>query len=313
MPLLNDPYIGLHPQGRKALAEQAWARLRANKHGDLKRWLEALDKMPTGSPATDLDCHAPVVGTDVTDMQALHDSLQVLHPWRKGPLNLGGIEIDTEWRSDWKWQRVGPHLNLQAKRVLDVGCGNGYFGLRMLADGAELVVGIDPTMGFVMQWLAMQKLAPDVNNFVLPLGIEELPEDLPGFDCVLSMGVLYHRRDHLEHLRRLKELTLPGGQILLETLIVESEGAATLLPNGRYARMRNVHAIPSLTTLLDWLEQAGLSDHQVIDVSRTSLDEQRTTQWMRFESLRESLDANDLSLTVEGHPSPVRAAVLINI
>lgn len=311
--MINDPYMALHKQGRKQLAEQAWTRLRTNKHGDLKRWLEALQRMPTGSPLTDLDRSAPQVGTNVQDMQALHESLQALHPWRKGPLNLGGIEIDTEWRSDWKWERVGPHLDLQGKQVLDVGCGNGYFGLRMLAEGAGLVVGIDPTMGFVMQWLAMQKLAPDVNNFVLPLGIQELPADTAGFECVLSMGVLYHRRDHLEHLKRLKELTLAGGQVLLETLIVETEGAATLSPKGRYARMRNVHAIPSLTTLLDWLEQAGLKNHKVIDVSTTSLDEQRTTQWMRFESLRESLDENDLSMTVEGHPSPVRAAVLINV
>ena len=164
-----------------------------------------------------------------------------------------------------------------------------------------------------MQWLAMQKLAPGLNNFVLPLGIEELAEDVQAFDLVLSMGVLYHRRDHLEHLQRLKELALPGGQVLLETLIVETPGEDILLPDGRYARMRNVHAIPSLATLLEWLNQVGMTRHRVIDVSRTTLEEQRTTQWMRFESLQESLDANNPQLTVEGHPAPVRAAVLIDV
>lgn len=313
MPLITDPYRALHDQGRSALAEQAWTRLRTNKHGDLPRWLKALDRMPVGTPLTQLDRAAPVVGMDVADTQLLYDCLQALHPWRKGPLNLGGIEIDTEWRSDWKWNRIYSQLELQGRQVLDVGSGNGYFGLRMLAQGARLVVGIDPTMGFVMQWLAMQKLAPDLNNFVLPLGIEELPPDLAPFDCVLSMGVLYHRRDHLVHLQRLKELTLPGGQILLETLIVAAEGQAVLQPDGRYARMRNVHAIPSLATLLDWLDQAGLPQHQVLDVSKTTLDEQRSTAWMRFESLRESLDENDLDLTVEGHPAPVRAAILIKV
>ena len=64
----------------------------------------------------------------------------------------------------------------------------------MLAAGAKLVVGIDPTVVFVMQWLAMQKLGPGLKNFVLPLGIEDLPENTAGFDCVFSMGVLYHRR-----------------------------------------------------------------------------------------------------------------------
>jgi tRNA (mo5U34)-methyltransferase len=309
----DDPYLGLHSQGRAKLAEQAWERLRTNGHGDLPRWIKALEAMPAGQPDTDLDRSAPVVGADVEDELKLTTCLQELHPWRKGPLQLGGVHIDTEWRSDWKWDRVGSYLDLAGKDVLDIGCGNGYFGLRMLAEGARLVVGIDPTMGFVMQWLAMQKLAPQLNQYVLPLGIEELPADLAGFDCVLSMGVLYHRRDHIEHLLRLKDLALPGGQILLETLIIETEGEATLLPNGRYARMRNVHAIPSLETLLSWLRQAGMQDHQVLDISRTTLDEQRSTEWMRFESLRESLSDKDLTLTVEGHPAPVRAAVLITI
>jgi tRNA (mo5U34)-methyltransferase len=313
----GDPYQRLHSQGRAELAEQAWQRLRSNGHGDLLRWLEAIEAMPFAKPDTDLDRSAPVIGAgleeDEEKQKKLVACLQELHPWRKGPLQLGGVHIETEWRSDWKWERIAQYLDLEGKEVLDIGCGNGYFGLRMLAEGARLVVGIDPTMGFVMQWLAMQKLAPQLNQFVLPLGIEELPADLAGFDCVLSMGVLYHRRDHLEHLRRLKELALPGGQILLETLIVEAEGEYTLLPNGRYARMRNVHAIPSLETLLSWLRQAGMLDYQVLDVSRTSTDEQRSTDWMRFESLRESLNENDMSLTVEGHPAPVRAAVLITI
>jgi tRNA (mo5U34)-methyltransferase len=167
-------------------------------------------------------------------------------------------------------------------------------------------------MVFVMQWLAMQKLCPGLNNFVLPLGIEDLPSSTGHFDCVFSMGVIYHRRDPLKHLQLLSKLVRPGGQIVLETLILDGIGKETLVPDGRYARMRNVHAIPSLESLLGWLGQAGLSDYKVMDVSRTTVDEQRTTAWMTFESLRESLDEDDMSLTVEGHPAPVRAAILIN-
>ena len=77
--------------------------------------------------------------------------------------------------------------------------------------------------------------------------------------------------------------------------------------------MRNVHAVPSLAVLLGWLDQAGLNDYQVMDASKTTVNEQRTTEWMTFESLRESLDQDDMSLTVEGHPAPVRAAVLIQV
>ena len=228
-------------------------------------------------------------------------------------MELGGVRIDTEWRSDWKWQRLEPKLDLNGKEILDIGCGNGYFGLRMLAAGARLVVGIDPTIVFVMQWLAMQKLCPGLSNFVLPMGVEDLPADIEGFDRVFSMGVLYHRRRPVEHLEQLKQLTRPGGQVVVETLVLEDEGKEVLTPPGRYARMRNVHAVPSLAVLGDWLKKAGLTNMQVLDISKTTTDEQRSTEWMTFESLRECLDENNPGLTVEGHPAPVRAALLIQV
>ena len=145
------------------------------------------------------------------------------------------------------------------------------------------------------------------------MGIEHLPADTSGFDSVFSMGVLYHRRKPVEHLEQLKQLTRTGGQIVLETLILEGEGKKTLAPDGRYARMRNVHAIPTLEVLADWLKQAGLPDIKVLDVNRTTIEEQRRTDWMTFESLHECLSADNQALTIEGHPAPVRVAVLIKV
>jgi tRNA (mo5U34)-methyltransferase len=159
----------------------------------------------------------------------------------------------------------------------------------------------------------MQKFSPGLKNFVLPLGIEDLPVDTTGFDRVFSMGVLYHRRKPVEHLRQLKQLTRPGGSVVLETLVLQGQGKETLNPAGRYARMRNVHAIPSLAVLRDWLDEAGLTGAQVLDVSKTTTEEQRSTEWMTFESLSECLDVRDSSVTVEGHPAPVRAALLIKV
>jgi tRNA (mo5U34)-methyltransferase len=312
----SDPYRALHDAGRPQLADLAWKKLQSNNHGDLPRWLEAIAALPlsaiTVSKAV-ADHDAPRLGESVSDEEQVRACLDALHPWRKGPLQLAGVPIDTEWRSDLKWNRIAPFLNLEGKQVLDIGSGNGYFGLRMLAAGAKLVVGVDPTLVFVMQWLAMQKLSPELENYVLPLGIEDLPSDMEAFDTVFSMGVLYHRRDPIKHLEQLKALTRPGGQILMETLVLESENELTLIPEGRYARMRNVHAIPSVSVLQNWLEQAGLQKHQLLDISKTTLQEQRTTDWMRFESLRESLDPDDLSLTIEGHPAPTRAAILVDV
>ena len=310
---MNNPYIQLCDVGRRELAELGWQRLKNSTHGDLTGWLEVIDGIPRLDHFAELNRDAPVLGMPLDDPKPLKEQLKHLHPWRKGPLTLGGIDIDTEWRSYLKWDRLKEHLNLHGKQVLDIGCGNGYFGLRMLGAGAKMVVGIDPTLVFVMQWLAMQKICPGLNNFVLPLGIEHLPVDTPGFERVFSMGVLYHRRKPVEHLEHLKSLTLPGGQIVLETLVLEGEGKNILLPKGRYARMRNVHTIPTLAVLREWLDRAGLPGARLLDITRTGIDEQRSTRWMMFESLEECLDKHNPLLTVEGHPGPVRAALLIQV
>lgn len=310
---MKNPYSKLLTAGWPGLAGFGWNSLEHNRHGDLPGWLEAIGALPEGDGFVELDHGAPVLGLPADDPAALRENLMKLHPWRKGPLHLAGIRVDTEWRSDWKWNRLKPHLDLGGHQVLDIGCGNGYFGLRMLAAGAKQVVGIDPTMVFVMQWLAMQKLAPGLKNYVLPLGIEDLPERTGGFDSVFSMGVLYHRRDPVHHLKRLKKLCKPGGQIILETLVLEGDHEEVLIPDGRYARMRNVHAIPTVPVLQEWLSRAALEDCRVLDVSKTSTNEQHSTEWMTFESLPECLKTDDQGTTVEGYPAPVRAALLIPV
>jgi tRNA (mo5U34)-methyltransferase len=259
----------------------------------------------------DADRAAPRLGNAATDAQHLREVLMRLHPWRKGPLELGGVLIDTEWRSDWKWERIRPFLNLENQRVLDIGCGNGYFGWRMLAAGARLVVGIDPTLVFVMQWLACRHFAGNVPNFVLPLGIEDLPAGPASFDAVFSMGVLYHRRNPVEHLEQIRALLRPAGALVLETLVMPNEThGAVLVPSPRYARMRNVWAIPTIDSLLGWVTEAGFKKPRLIDVSATTTAEQRSTEWMRFDSLAEALDPADATQTLEGYPTPTRALLL---
>jgi len=243
------------------------------------------------------------------DTSALVGALQALHPWRKGPFAIGGVTIDTEWRSDWKWRRIAPALgSLRGQRVLDIGCGNGYFGWRMLAAGADEVIGIDPTLLFCMQHLAIARYTGDPRNRVLPLGVEEIPDTVQ-FDTVFSLGVIYHRRDPLQHTRQLHALTRAGGRAVLESLVVV-DAAQDLIPRGRYARMRNVWCVPTIATMQSWLESSGFSNVRVVDVTPTTTAEQRSTEWMRFESLSQALDPADPAYTVEGHPAPVRAVLM---
>jgi len=244
-------------------------------------------------------------------LRQLESQLRQLHPWRKGPFDLFGLHIDTEWRSDWKWDRLKEGIApLNGRLVLDVGCGNGYHCWRMAGDGARLVIGLDPFLLYVAQYQAIRHFVGDeVSAYVLPLGIEDLPEALAAFDTVFSMGVLYHRRSPLDHLITLREALRPGGELVLETLIIEGEAGQILVPEGRYAQMRNVWFIPSLPTLLGWLRKCGFVQEKLVDVTPTTVEEQRSTDWMTFNSLPDFLDKEDSRKTVEGYPAPKRAVV----
>ncbi len=285
-------------------------------HGDYARWQAALDRLPDIDNASfQLDNDIVTVGgsDDLSDnaREQLESVLKTFMPWRKGPFNLFGIHIDSEWRSDLKWQRVLQSISpLKDKLVLDVGCGNGYYAWRMLGAGARHVIGIDPTLLFVMQCQVLKKYLPAAALDILPLGIQSLPAPVAAFDSVFSMGVLYHRRDHNEHLQQLKQLLKPGGELVLETLVLDGEPSQVLLPEGRYAKMNNVHAIPDVSVLREWVTSAGLVNVRVVDVTPTTIEEQRRTEWMQFESLADFLDKNDRSKTIEGYPAPVRAILL---
>ncbi|MBF7143210.1 MULTISPECIES: tRNA 5-methoxyuridine(34)/uridine 5-oxyacetic acid(34) synthase CmoB [Pseudomonas] len=280
-------------------------------HGDLQRWQAALNALPVLT-ASEVDLvHGLALEGDCDDStrHQLHDALMGLSPWRKGPFNVFGVHVDTEWRSDWKWARVAPHLNLRGKRVLDVGCGNGYYQWRMLGAGAESVIGIDPNWLFFCQFQALSHYLPALPAWHLPLALEDLPPNLQGFDTVFSMGVLYHRRSPIDHLFALKDCLVKGGELVLETLVVTGDERQVLVPEDRYAQMRNVWFLPSVAALELWVRRAGFIDVKCVDVSYTTTDEQRSTPWMRYQSLEHFLAPEDHTKTVEGLPAPMRAVI----
>lgn len=283
-------------------------------HGKMAEWQAALAQLPPLTPSH-IDLHHSVtVGTaaDASDSQRqqLETALRAFHPWRKGPFHLYGLHLDTEWRSDWKWERVlAAGVELNGRFILDVGSSNGYYGWRMVGAGAQLVLGLDPFPLYVMQYAALTQLIGPQPNYVLPLGIEALPNNSRAFDTVFSLGVLYHRRSPFDHLYTLRQALRPGGQLVLETLVIEGELGDVLVPEGRYAQMGNVWFIPSPPTLLSWLRKAGFVNPRLHDVAHTTPAEQRTTHWMTFQSLPDFLDPRDPSRTIEGHPAPKRALI----
>jgi len=289
------------------MSEQAFS---AN-NGNIPRWESAIESIKT-QPQGEAQYSTPYLKINSKNINKaqLESSLKQLMPWRKGPYQIDDLQLDSEWRGDMKWDRVTPHIqSLKGKTVLDVGAGNGYFTYLMALSGAEIALGIEPFLLFNYQFQAVRSLINNSPNaFVLPLKLEQIPSK-PIFDTVFSMGVLYHQKDHLLHLQQLKEIMSEGGELVLETLVIDKQHGDQIIPEDRYARMRNVWCLPSTDTLHTWLEQTGFKNIKLVDVTKTTPKEQRATHWIgdNTQSLKDFLDPNDDNLTIEGLPAPKRA------
>lgn len=286
-------------------------------HGDLKHWQESITSFP------DKEYTSPVYNAsaikfgdkdDVSDDERakIEETLRGFKLWRKGPFDVCGVYVDAEWRSDIKWDRIKDKISpLKNRMVLDVGCGNGYHLWRMLDSDPRVVMGIDSVLLYVMQFHALNRFANESRVSLLPMSLDEMPGDMKIFDTVFCMGVLYHARSPFEFLRDLFDLTAAGGEVVLETLVVDGDERTVLVPERRYARMGNVWFIPSVEAVKLWLRKTGFRDVRCVDVSVTTDEEQRVTDWIgsadKAESLNDFLDPDDSSLTVEGYPAPKRA------
>lgn len=287
-----------------------------NKHGEFDKWCRLLAKLPQTAPSNVELSTSVTVGAaaDINEytQKQISGLMKQFMPWRKGPFYLHDIHIDTEWRSDWKWDRVVPHIApLKNRQVLDVGCGSGYHMWRMLGEDASGVYGIDPTQLFLIQFQAIKHFIGQRNIHFLPLGIEDM-QPLKAFDTVFSMGVLYHRKDPMQFLTQLKDQLRKGGELVLETLVVDGDETTVLMAGERYAQMRNVWFLPSAKALMVWLERLGFENIRVVDINHTTLDEQRATEWMETQSLKDFLNPEDITRTIEGYPAPQRAVIVAN-
>ena len=286
-------------------------RLLDRRHGCWDQWNDGVSALP--------DVAATMVCTDgVVSVQSKIDSsidgislrraLMSLHPWRKGPFNFFGVEVDAEWRSDQKWTRVADDIDFDGRRILDVGGGNGYFGWRMVDAGARSVATMDTTPLFAAQFASIARYMDGRHQFLCGRD-EEFPSSVhPGMDICVSMGVLYHVRSPVDHLRRLFGWTRRGGRLLLETMFVDGE-ASMLIPPNRYARMRNVWMIPSIDVIANMMRRCGWDQIEILDRSATTINEQRRTEWMQFESLSCGVRGDPPEATIEGLPPPKRVVL----
>ena len=244
-----------------------------------------------------------VIEIECKENPKIGETAKALMPWRKGPFKINDLFIDTEWRSYIKWNIIKPHLNLEKKDVLDVGCNNGYYMFRMLDMNPKSITGFDPSALFNLQFEFINKFIKSDIEYKL-LGVEHIPYYPKKFDTIFCLGVLYHRPDPVTMLKELKAGLNKNGEVILDTLIIEGDEEMALCPV-RYQKMKNVYFIPTLKALYNWIEKAKFKEVEFIGKKYTDLEEQRKTEWIEGESLNSFLN-KDLTKTVEGYPPPLR-------
>ncbi len=233
---------------------------------------------------------------------------RLLMPWRKGPFRLGKLFIDSEWQSQIKYNLLEPYFNLDGKVVGDIGCNNGYYLFRMQSQNPEKLIGFDPSPPYYSQFQFLN-LFFDTNIKYELLGVEHLSFYEEPFDTLFCLGVLYHRSDPVSTLKSLRTALNEGGELFLDTFMIEGDGEYCLTPANRYSKMANVYFIPTIDALKGWCYKAGFSEFELLTIKPTDTIEQRKTDWIASQSLDDFLNPNDSSKTIEGYPAPIRAYI----
>ncbi|OHE12448.1 MAG: tRNA 5-methoxyuridine(34)/uridine 5-oxyacetic acid(34) synthase CmoB [Sulfurimonas sp. RIFOXYB2_FULL_37_5] len=268
---------------------------------------KALETLEDGAWNIELG-DAVAISGDIKNSLHVEHVARMMMPWRKGPFKLFETYIDSEWRSNIKYNLLRKHFNLKDKRVADIGCNNGYYLFRMQEDMPKSLVGFDPSPLYKTQF-------DFINHFVKSdivyelLGVEHLEFYEEKFDTVFCLGVLYHRSDPVGMLKSLYKGLDHKGEVILDTFYIEGEDEMCLCPLSSYSKIPNIYFVPTIKALKNWCLRAGFNSFEILETSTTNSDEQRKTSWIEGQSLEDFLDKDDNTKTVEGYPAPARVYV----
>lgn len=278
---------------------------------NIKPYQEAIAALPHFiDVSVDLgDCvSVTLANLDEKDATQIEETARLMLPWRKGPFSINRLFIDSEWQSQLKYNLLEPHFDLKDKIVGDIGCNNGYYLFRMLSQEPKKLIGFDPSAIYYSQFQFMNHFINSEIVYEL-LGVEHVEFYEHQFDVLFCLGVLYHRSDPVAMLKSLYKGLNKGGELILDTFMIDGDQEICLTPKDRYSKIPNIYFVPTVPALINWCHRAGFEHVEVLETKVTELSEQRKTEWIETQSLEDFLDPNDKTKTVEGYPAPKRVYI----
>ncbi len=278
---------------------------------NIRPYQEAIKALPEYSNVQiTLDDRVELQIENLSDEEAeqIKQTALLMKPWRKGPFQFNELFIDSEWQSQIKYNLLEPHFDLKDKIVGDIGCNNGYYLFRMLSQEPKKLIGFDPSAIYYSQFQFLNHFIKSDIVYEL-LGVEHVEFYEHKFDTLFCLGVLYHRSDPVAMLKSLFKGLNKGGELILDTFMIDGEEEMCLTPKDRYSKIPNIYFVPTVNALKNWCYRAGFETVEVLETMKTELNEQRKTEWIDTQSLEDFLDPNDATKTVEGYPAPKRVYI----
>jgi tRNA (mo5U34)-methyltransferase len=193
----------------------------------------------------------------------LRDATDDLEPWLQGPFLLSGdLVVGGAWRNDLRWAALDQEVptDLSGKRVIDVGANAGYDPFMFNLRGADSVLGCEP-YEFIEQARFLESIYKTGIDFQ-QVGWQDLDPQKDGtFELVHCHGVLYHEQNPMGLLKRLYDMTAPGGTLLLGSMMLtEPELAefARFVP-GSYYSDETWWWVPGPAALKAMIESVGFA------------------------------------------------------
>jgi tRNA (mo5U34)-methyltransferase len=207
--------------------DDAWAELKARKQALSSTFQAVAHTATISAPAPPLDDH---LGHTLQDV--------IRHKVESEPYWFQRIELfPGYWTPGWsnpeteKLPYFAVPRDLTGKRVLDIGCAEGYFSFEAERRGAREVIAIDSMPDSVRRFNIVRE-AKQSNASAYLVNVYDLdPDKLGTFDVVLFYGVFYHLKHPQLALERIKNVCV--GDLLFQTVVCE-EPAVAGIPWARY-------------------------------------------------------------------------------